>query len=530
MTSTLFTRTLIKGLADGMSDGGRMAPFQTDDLAIGVFDKIATDLKLPPVLTEPLPDDMYIKIGQWLINASEEAVKQGFAPSASVQAMAKQASHMPLRDRALKIAEFMMQKTAEDASLNGTGANTPESATQTSALAALDQKNRSSLQYLVGQGKTDMPEGGVTGKQMPHPMAPQGPGVSNSLARLDKQAQEKVARATAFVQNLAARDADVSSKLVLASAALAEGGTDGLEVMAHIVQTVKTAEELDGMLDHVMSAQDEHGTSPDPELVAAIEHVLAQHGLLGGGDEGGEEMPGDVEEDLGGGDDDGEGDPKIAAARKVAATLAGKAKNVGKTVSTAVKKNVNKAKGKAQDLGASVAATAKKHGPAAAAGAGVGATVGAIGGAAAMNAVKGKEKEAALLATLKAAADGSLNNVGENTPESAAKTDANAALDADNRSKDEYLKGNGKTDMPNVGQIGASMDAPKGPDKVNPDNTATRETKSASFTESVKAAAAAWGGKLPATMSQSEKRAHVIAIAGMPEEMRADYVAELRAS
>lgn len=494
MTTTLFTRTLLKGMADGMSDAGRMAPFANDDLAIGVFDKVAADAGLPPILEGLLPDDTYIELGQRLIDASEEAVRRGYVPSASLQAMAKQASHMPLEERAMKIAAFMMDKTAEEASLNGTGTNTPESAAQTSSVAALDQKNRSSLQYLVGMGKTDMPEGGVVGKQMPHPMAPKGPAINNSLTHLDKQASEKVARAATFVLGLAQRGAAVTPKTVLASAALAEGGTAGLEVMAHIVQTVKTAEELDGMLDHVMGAQQAHGAEPDPALVAAIEQVLMEHGLLDGEPDGDEGAP-DMGEDAG-----DEGDPKVAAMKDVMKDLKRTAKRTGKAVNKAV----------------------KKHGP----GAAVGAAVGAAGGAAAMHAAsKSKDesaKEAALLAVLKAAADGSLNDVGENTPESAAKDNANAELDMENRKPKEYLKGNGKTDMPNVGHVGASMDAPKGPKKTNPDTTP------ASFDESVKAAAATWGRQLPATMSQSEKRAHVIALAGMPEELREGYVAQLR--
>lgn len=506
MTTTLFTRTLLKGMADGMSDAGRMAPFANDDLAIGVFDKIATDLGLPQVLEGPLPNDTYVKMGQWLIDASDEAVKRGHAPSASLQAMAKQASHMPLEERAMKIAAFMMDKTAEEASLNGTGTNTPESATQTSAVAALDQKNRSSLQYLVGMGKTDMPEGGVIGKQMPHPMAPKGPAINNSLTHLDKQAQEKVARAATFVQGLAKREAAVTPKLVLASAALAEGGTAGLEVMAHIVQNVKTAEELDGMLDHVMGAQQAHGAEPDPALVAAIEQVLMEHGLLDGDDdgapEGDEQGPPDMD-----GDEGGESDPKVAAMKDVVKSVKRQARGARKALR---------------------GAASKAKGP----GAAVGAAVGAAGGAAAMHAAsKGKDessKEAQLLAVLKAAADGSLNDVGENTPESAAKDNANAELDQENRKTEEYLKGNGKTDMPNVGHVGASMDAPKGPEKTNPDTTPARETKSASFDATVKAAAAKWGGQLPATMSQNEKRAHVIALAGMPEELREGYVAQLR--
>lgn len=533
MTTTLFTRTLLKGMADGMSDAGRMPPFAHDDIAIGVFDKIASDMGLPAVLEAPLSDEMYIKIGQWLINSAEEAVRQGHGPSATLQAMAKQAAHIPMEERAMKIAAYMMAKTAEDASLNGTGSNTPESATQTNAVAALDQKNRSSLQYLVGMGKTDMPEGGVVGRQMPHPMAPQGPAINNSLTHLDKQAQEKVARAAVFVEGLANRSAEVTPKLVLASAALAEGGTAGLEVMAHIVQNVKTAEELDGMLDHVMGAQQAHGAEPDPALVAAIEQVLMEHGLLGGGDEEGAPSAGPE-----GIDADDASDPKVAAAKTVLAGIADipmpKTEDIHKSRAAHHAENVaKKVKEHLSDP--------KKRGNLAR-GAG---TAAALAGVAAAGYGTGKylrkkhdekkdkeekataSKEAQLLAVLKAAADGSLNEVGENTPESAAKDNANAKLDEENRAKNEYLKGNGKTDMPNVGHVGASMDAPKGPEKLNPDTTPARETKSASYLDTLSAMAMEWGGKLPATLSATEKRAHVMALAGMPEELRQGYVQTL---
>lgn len=520
--TTLFTRTLLKGIADGMTDAGAMAPFASDDLAFGVFDKIASDMKLPEVLTEHLPNDTYVKIGQWILNASETAGRQGLVPSASTQAMAKQASHMPLEERAMKIAAFVMAKTANEASLTPVGENTPESATATNALAALDQKNRSSLQYLVGHGKTDMPEGGAAGRLMPHPQAPKGPSINNSLTHLSKQAAECVGRASTFVQGLARRGAHVGPKMVLASAALAESGTPGLEVMTHIVETVKTAEELDGMLDHVMQSQEAHGAEPDPTIVAAIEQVLMEHGLLDGGGEGLPEGGAPAPDDEGGeGGESGPPDPKTAAAKDALNSMKKKAKGAATSAKNKAQSAASSAKNKAQEAGSSIADTAKKHGPAALAG----AAVGAVGGAAAMSG--SRNKEAQLLAVLKAAAEGSLTEVEENTPESAAKDNANAELDLKNRKPEEYLTGAGQTEMPNIGHVGASMDAPKGPEKVNPDTTPARETKSASYDETVKRTAAEWGPKLPLTMSPNEKRAHVLALAGMPSDLRDGYVQEL---
>ena len=593
--TTLFTRTLMKGIADGLSDGGAMPPFANDDFATGIYDKIASDLGLPDILGEHLPNETYVKIGQSLLRSSKLAAENGLAPSASAVAMSKQAASLDLSDRAIGIAAFYMDKAAEEASLNGTGTNTAESAAATNAIARLDQTNRSSLQYLVGVGNTDMPEGGVIGRQMMHPMAPRGPSINNSLSRLDKMAgsedlnaedaeltpeeeeqlramqaahagsEEKLGRALTFMDGLAVRGAEISAKTVLASAILAESGTTGLEVMATIVGNTKTAEELDHHLDSVLDAGDQHGAAPDPHLVQAIEAALSHHE----GDEGEE------------GEDGEEGEegmhPGMAEAMKsagLASDIFRKGKSVGKdfikkqtgkakdsaseaveklrrstgteTVGMKARDAVGRAKKKVEETASAAkkkvedAATAvggmtgkemaaklkdKGAGPAAALAAGA-LGVGA-GAAVAKRKKEENEKDAALLSFLKAAAEGSLNEVEENTPEDAAHYNANAELDASNRTPHEYLEGAGKSNMPNVGHRGASMSAPKGPAKVNPDNTATRETKSASFDYKVKAAAEFWGPKLPATMAQNEKRAHVIALAGMPEDLQSGYVGSL---
>jgi hypothetical protein len=615
METTLFTRTLMKGIADGMTDGGAMRPFANDDVATGVFDKIASDMGLPPVLSEHLPTEAYIKIGQWILAAAKTAEENGLAASPATEHMAKQAASMDLADRALGVAAFYMDKAAEEASLNGTGSNTPESATATNAVARLDQMNRSSLQYLVGMGQTDMPEAGVVGRQMVHPMAPRGPAINNSLTHLDKQAEmnEKVARAITFMQGLINRGADIDGKTVLASAILADNGSTGLEVMANLVQHTKTAADLDSHLDDVREAGEAHGEGADPHLVQAIEHALAEHA---GADVDHDEEPGDAEEhaekaaglmtDLirKGKSVAREGYEKAKSrAGEKATEVAGKAKATAEKAketasrayerhtSPAVKEKLEnlagKAKGKAEEVAGKakakaqevedkirrstgtelpkspgallreaskqegmkakleglgkavkrvgeqaedvaregVSAVKKRKGDIARAGAAVGA-----GGLAGYMAGRkdDDEKDAELLDFLKAAADGSLNEVDENTPEDAAHYNANAELDMENRKPKEYLEGMGKTELPNVGHRGKAMDAPKGPEKLYPDNAASRETlKAASFEYKVKAAAEFWGPKLPATMSQNEKRAHVIALAGMPEDLQTGYISSL---
>jgi hypothetical protein len=578
--TTLFTRTLMKGIADGLSDGGAMPPFANDDFATGIFDKIATDLGLPDILSEHLPNEAYVKIGQLLLGSAKVAEANGLTASATTQAMAKQASSMDLSDRALGVAAFYMDKAAEEASLNGTGTNTPESAAATNSIARLDQTNRSSLQYLVGMGNTDMPEGGVIGRQMMHPMAPRGPSINNSLSRLDKMASsedlsaedaelspeemaqlhamqqaheaagEKVGRALTFMDGLANRGAGINAKTVLASAILADSGTTGLEVMANIVGNTKTAEELDGHLDHVLAAGEEHGAGADPHLVHAIEEALAAHGDHEEGEDEGDEDEEEAMKAAGLMDDvkdvgkdiyrkgKGLGKDYVKAQGKKVKNYAGKAveevrRRTGtETTGMKARDAYGKAKDKVEELGnmtgKQLVEKAKDKGttPAAA------LVAGSLGVGAGVMAARRKkddesEKDAALLSFLKAAADGSLNEVEENTPEDAAHHNANAELDMQNRTPHEYLEGAGKSNMPNVGHRGASMAAPKGPAKVNPDNTATRETKSASFDYKVKAAAEFWGPKLPATMAQSEKRAHVIALAGMPEDLQSGYVGSL---
>lgn len=538
METTLFTRNLMRGLHDGFVDGGRSRPYINDDVATGVFDKVASDMGVPPVLSEHLPTQVYIKIGQALISANDLAAQNGLCASPQDEMLAKQAASMDLADRALVMAAFYMDKAAEEASLNAVGSNTPESAVATNSIARLDQMNRSSLQYLVGMGQTDMPEAGVVGRQMPHPMAPKGPAINNSLSHLDKQAalkeaEEKVSRALVFMDGLANRGAEISNKTVLASAILADAGTTGLEVMASIVGNTKTAEELDHHLDSVLEAGHEQGEAADPHLVKAIQNALEAHS--GEGDEGDEEH----EEKSAGlaGDLARKGKKQIReAGRKVeegirratgtetpgmkAREALEKGKEKVKDLGRKAKKKVEEGYDAVKDMTVDEAIKAGKV-PA-------GLVAGGAAAGAAAGALAARKKESALLDFLKAAADGSLNEVDENTPEDAAHYNANAELDMENRKPKEYLEGMGKSELPNVGHRGKAMDAPKGPEKVMPDNVASRETlKAASFEYKVKAAAEFWGPKLPATMPQSEKRAHVIALAGMPEDMQSGYISSL---
>ncbi|MGA1354655.1 MAG: hypothetical protein ACO32I_07790, partial [Candidatus Limnocylindrus sp.] len=143
---------------------------------------------------------------------------------------------------------------------------------------------------------------------------------------------------------------------------------------------------------------------------------------------------------------------------------------------------------------------------------------------------KEDEKSAALLEYLKAAADGSLTDVGENTPESAAHSDSVAALDLKNRAVNEYLMGVGKTRMPNKGQVYAVEPADQD-DPVHAHNLPTDETKSAelAYVNNFRKIAADLGPYLPATMSRDEKVAHLQTMLGLPPAERVEYVQALHA-
>lgn len=645
MQTNLFTRNYLKGVSDGLIDQGALAPWGDDKIATEVFDKIASDHNLPAILSEQLPDDVNISLGRHLQHWSKVAHEKnlGAGPTAVVQA--KHASLASRELRAASSAAYYMDKAAEDGALNGVGENTPEAATANNAIARLDQANRSTFMYLVGMGNTDMPEGGVVGRQMAHPMAPKGPAINNSLTGLDKQASESdFTKAANFIEALMKRGAQPTVKMVLAAASMAEGEYDGLELMTDIVRHVKTAEELDGALDDVNSATDEASAPPNPQLVELIEKALAHyfetHPDMAGahGEPDGDEAPADPA---------GEGDaPPAPMEGKTASTISGprNLKEVPKALATGAKHIAGKAKDELshvpnffktlknrKDLTSEfgkdmVDRTLKEHGKGALRVGGAAAGVGALGAGAAYAATRDKKKEAAwydpevlgtealhreglaplevgpalehadamkrylgkaplgeralegakdvghagldkvkalgalmnrnrlatagigagvlglgaggaylasrggskeaqLLAELsKAATDGALNDPGTNTPAEAAAVNANARLDMQNRRPEEYLNGVGDTAMPNKGHLGESMPAPKGPAKTNPQTTPVKE---ASFEASIRSAGEYWGPKLPASMPVSEKRAHVIALAGMPEAYRANYVRNL---
>jgi hypothetical protein len=190
----------------------------------------------------------------------------------------------------------------------------------------------------------------------------------------NEETGEKIARAAMFVENLANRNAPVTPKLVLASAALADSGTPGLEVMVDIIENVKTAEELDNTLDHVLDTHQEHGVEPDPALVAAIEYVLAKHGL--------------IDDDYNVDDEDHVLiNPKVAAAKDTLKSLKNKARSVGKAIGRAAAKIKGKAKRVARGIyrhNKPLISGLKRHGI----GMAIGAPIGALTMSKSLDAIK----------------------------------------------------------------------------------------------------------------------------------------------
>lgn len=272
---------------------------------------------------------------------------------------------------------------------------------------------------------------------------------------------------------------------VWAAAGLAEAGTAGLQAMNDIVHSVKTAEEADYALRAVLANQERLGMLGSPKLAAEVGHVVE------------------------------------AGIKDVAKKTYEKAKELGGKAKEHAGKGYEASKKYMKEHGKDMAI-------------GAGATLAAGGLAYGAKKLHDRmsddhKKKAFLLAQLKAAAEGSLTDAGENTPESAAHDEQVAALDMHNRRPSEYLTGVGRTRMPNAGHIGAAMDAPKH-DGVDTHNTPSDELKHAAdeqYLAAFRKTAAAYGPMLPANMPKNEKIAHLQAIMGIVPDARESYIEQL---
>ena len=450
-------------------------------------------------------------------------------------------------------------------------------------------------------------------------------------------------RSMMFLQGLENMGYQPGAGAQVAAAGLGQAGAPGLEVMAHVLDNAKTAEEIDVTLSQVLDYQEKTGSLADDDLVEAVQY-LSNEKIAGGGRTATMAGPGhslmdkartkgrDAIHNLKEYAKKVKENPKLQAmeshvrrnkgaygtAAGVAAGVAAhkgykhltrdddeknsSARDVGQRIDDALHavrtaKNVIKEQ---PELAAAMAAQGVKHhvkkhrgyyGAAAGIGAGVAASkmhedskeaaledikhyaklvgskgyqeaadivghegaqkalkghrrealktigrgaagaAGAVGLAVAAKKLKDKydeEKKSSLLDYLKAAADGSLTDVGENTADSAAEHDQFAELDLHNRSVNEYLHGVGKTRMPNKGQVYAVEPAPHH-DGVHASNVPTNETKSAEFAyvNNFRKVANEYGPYLPAVMPREEKVAHLQTMLGLPPSDRIDYLSAL---
>lgn len=510
----LFKLTAVKGIGDCLEERG-LIRWPNEKTANAIYLDVARSLNGPEILpASGLSKESALQIGRFLKSASDELAQKGYVPSASEVLRVKQASSRSFEERVAINAELCMKLAAEEASLTSVGANTPESAAATDQHAALDQRNRATNQYHLGVGKTQMPSGGVVGQQMVAPNAQQGPSISNSLTALDKQADEDMAAADLTpgatpgalqraMMFLAAMKNKVPGfrpgpEAQVAAGGLGQTGAPGMEVMAAVIESpnIKTAEDADAIIQQILEHQGQAGELASPELIAAIEQLLAQG--QGGQDADEGQMP--------------PGMPQGMPEQKEASM------------------SERLAKGRA-----AVENMAGKHPTAAKGVAAAGATLAAAGAKKLHDYISKKKepesKSASLLAQLKAATEtNSLTSVGKNTPEAAASTEQTAKLDQENRSTNEYLIGQGgASKLPNKGQILAVEAAPKH-DAVATNTTPSRETKSAEEVEylaAFKKVASELGPHLPSTLSQEVKVAHIKTLMGLPPSERLGYIQNL---
>lgn len=168
----LFPRNYLQGMHDALVDSGNMHPFPSDDVAMGVFDKIAQEAGLPPILEAQLTKESALVLAQWMKAASDALVRSGAGPRAERIAMAKQAGLYDLNQRAAVTALHLMQKAADEGSLVPSQENSPQNAARHDQFAQLDQSNRPEGTYRTPRGDTSLPTPGVLGREVPAPGAP----------------------------------------------------------------------------------------------------------------------------------------------------------------------------------------------------------------------------------------------------------------------------------------------------------------------------------------------------------------------
>jgi hypothetical protein len=303
--------------------------------------------------------------------------------------------------------------------------------------------------------------------------------------------------------------------------------------------------DADEELQQILQVLTENGAPPSPELVQALEQVIADHEAQEAAEGGGAGAPPGAPGEPGAGAPEGmehtagakdyligkglrglqhlsnAGEAVAGAAKRVATDPrklragAEEAQHAANRAAMGPRQAWESAEGHAAHLKSLKGERNKNLAAMGAQGVAAAGTV-AAGAAGAHHLAKKKsdEKTAAMWSEiLKAAGEGSLTDSETNTPESAAKTDQLAAVDQKNRPDGKYEDKKGKSDLKTeAGEVGDEKKA------------------SALYDANLKLAADTYGRYLPATMPLDEKRAHIAKIASLPPSEREPYVLALPTS
>ena len=331
--SNLYTNNLVSGIAAAMSDAN-LIQFPSEKVAFEVCADVASQLQGPEILPGPLDKASVELVGNMLKSAADELAARGMRPSAADAQLSKEASDLNIYDRAALMAEAYMAKVAGEGSLIEGGGNTLDQAAAHDPVADLDRRNRPTNKYNLGFGRTELPEAGIVGRQI-H-VAPKTSG--SVLNNLDKQASERldsvmdalrsagasarmygsdaaealrnmstpakaagalgvagalgygayrglssekeahVKSAALFVQGLRAKFPKRASEIYdqVAGLALASHGRPGVMALADTLDAVKTASDADDAVAQILNHEGELGELATPELVAALQQILAE--------------------------------------------------------------------------------------------------------------------------------------------------------------------------------------------------------------------------------------------------------------
>jgi len=265
----LFQRTLLQGAHDRLVDAGRMLPFANDELATEVFDKIASDMGLPAILTERPNSKQAAALGNALIDYSQKLAASGYGPDQELMGLAKQASVKDPSDRALIVAEYYIQKAAEEGSIHESGGIGLRAAGEHDPMARLDLMNRATGAYAVSQGQSNFAMPGVLGRELAAPGAPStGANVSSKIAESDLTIEQMRAR-TEQMANAARQQSSMAQPAAVRGSAVVPSSIQGFKTEA--------PSGSGGRLPSAQSWTNALDAAPVPQRLNALD--VAAHGL-----------------------------------------------------------------------------------------------------------------------------------------------------------------------------------------------------------------------------------------------------------